>query len=213
MQLIEFKSSPNCLRVRMACRYKNISVTSVEIDPLDRREVEKLSGQKTVPVLIDGGKILDDSTTILRYLDKKFPDPPLFPAQGEELAKNEILVEWGNEVFRRSVEEMFKEAFKKETERDADKIQKASRNYNRHLRLLEKWLSTETAYLAGERITASDIIIYPFVTYAILPEKLKDHPLYGLHYTHFALPDPCPFLKNWLQRLKPLSDWETRPLY
>jgi len=38
----------------------------------ERHEVIKVSGQPTVPVLIDGETVLDDEEKILPYLDKKF---------------------------------------------------------------------------------------------------------------------------------------------
>lgn len=210
MNLLEFKASPNCLRVRMALRLKGVKVTSVEIDPLDRREVERVSGQKLVPVLVDGRKVLHDSTTILRYLDRKFPDPPLFPAAGPASAKTEILVDWTNQVFRLSVHGMFQQAFRKKEERESTKIRELSKRFQGHLRLLEAWLSDGRTYLTGESLTAADLCLFPFVTYAVLPEKLKGHVLYGLHYKHFALPENLTALTAWLQTLQPLSDWETR---
>lgn len=210
MNLLEFKASPNCLRVRMAFRLKGVKGASVAIDPLDRKEVERISGQRLVPVLVDGRKVLHDSATILRYLDRKFPHPPLFPPSGTASAQTDILVDWANQVFRLSVHGMFQQALRKKEEREPARIRELGKRYQAHLRLLELWLSDGRPYLTGATPTAADLCLFPFVTYAVLPQKLKGHALYGLHYQRFALPDDLTALAGWLRRMQPLSDWETR---
>jgi glutathione S-transferase len=39
----------------------------------ERKEVYKVSGQSTVPVLVDGETILDDEYEIIDYLKKTYP--------------------------------------------------------------------------------------------------------------------------------------------
>lgn len=212
MKLLEFKQSPNCLRVRMAFRLFHHPYTSIAIDPLDRREVEKISGQPKVPVLVDGAKILHDSVTILRYLDRKYFENQLFPSEKREGAVNEVLVDWCNGVFRMSVWQMFQEAFKNEKERNLEVIQEAGRKFRFHCRLLNQWLSDGRPYLTGEKIVAADLCFYPFVTYGLLPEKLKDHPLYKHHYRECYLDKELTFLIEWIKRLVPLSDLEIRSI-
>lgn len=70
-------------KVRMALRHKNI--------PFDRETPQNMgTGQANqafssanprmeVPALIDGDAKIFDSTTIVMYLEDKFPDPPLLP--------------------------------------------------------------------------------------------------------------------------------------
>ncbi len=38
-----------------------------------RQEVHEISGQTTVPVLVDGGVVLDDEYKIIDYLKKTYP--------------------------------------------------------------------------------------------------------------------------------------------
>ena len=42
--------------------------------------VVAISGQELVPVLVDGDRIISDSPAILDYLEDRFPEPPLYPA-------------------------------------------------------------------------------------------------------------------------------------
>ena len=52
----------------------------IDLDPADRSPVEALSGQSLVPVLLDGGRVVSDSTAILHYLEDLQPEPALFPS-------------------------------------------------------------------------------------------------------------------------------------
>jgi glutathione S-transferase len=83
----DLRFSPNCWRIKMALAHKRLVA-----ETLPWRFVEKdiiaFSGQKAVPVLVDGDKTVSDSWEIARYLESAYPDnPSLFggPA-GEGLA-------------------------------------------------------------------------------------------------------------------------------
>ena len=79
-----FETSNN-MKVRVALGYKDIPYTFHEIDPRDRAEIVRLSGQHLTPVMQHGDVVLFDSATILRYLDANFRDtPPLFGESRDE---------------------------------------------------------------------------------------------------------------------------------
>ena len=60
----------------MALGYKEIPYEFHAVDPQDRREIVRLSGQYLTPVIEHGSCVLFDSAAILRYLDVSFPDTP-----------------------------------------------------------------------------------------------------------------------------------------
>ncbi|MNK84808.1 glutaredoxin 3 [compost metagenome] len=74
MKLYQFESCPYCKMVRE--RLSELQVTYINInvprDKMQRDEVERVSGQRTVPVLVDGETVLDDEEKILPYLDRKY---------------------------------------------------------------------------------------------------------------------------------------------
>jgi glutathione S-transferase len=73
-----FETSNN-IKVRIALGFKDIPYTFHTIDPADREEILRLSGQRLTPVLVHGDRVLFDSAAILRYLEANFRDrPPLF---------------------------------------------------------------------------------------------------------------------------------------
>jgi glutathione S-transferase len=70
-----FETSIN-FKVRVGLGYKGIPFEFVTIDPKDRSEIQRLSGQPFTPVMVHGDVVLFDSAAILRYLDANFPGTP-----------------------------------------------------------------------------------------------------------------------------------------
>jgi len=71
IKLYQFESCPYCRRVRVALEAKGIDYEKIEV-PLyrsERKELFELSGQYQVPVLIDGDKVISDSSRIIEYLN------------------------------------------------------------------------------------------------------------------------------------------------
>jgi glutathione S-transferase len=83
----DLRFSPNCWRIKMALEHKGLVAEAVPWRFVEK-DVIAFSGQKAVPVLVDGDKTVSDSWEIARYLDSAYSDrPSLFgvPA-GEGLA-------------------------------------------------------------------------------------------------------------------------------
>lgn len=77
--------SPFCRKVRMAMEYKGLAF---ELAPGDHvAEVAAFNVRAEVPVLIDGDTVVSNSPDILAYLDHKFPDRPLYPAEARAFAQ------------------------------------------------------------------------------------------------------------------------------
>jgi glutathione S-transferase len=71
--------SPFCWRARMALAHKGLEVETV---PWRFSEKDKLPSPNDgrVPVIVDGGKVVHDSSAIADYLEERYPDrPALFP--------------------------------------------------------------------------------------------------------------------------------------
>ena len=72
-------ATSNNIKVRVALGYKDIPYTFKTIDPKNREEILRLSGQRLTPLLVHGDTVLFDSAAILRYLEANFHGrPPLF---------------------------------------------------------------------------------------------------------------------------------------
>lgn len=77
--LYAFAISPFVHKVAAMLDYKKLPYRTVCIHPLKKSEIA-FSTKKLVPIIDDGGTIVEDSTDILRYLEEKYPTPPALPA-------------------------------------------------------------------------------------------------------------------------------------
>ncbi len=86
-----FETSNN-MKVRVALGFKEIPYEFRSIDPADRTEIVRLSGQHLTPVLVHDDRVLFDSAAILRYLEANFRDrAPLFgTSHGEQWAIEDL---------------------------------------------------------------------------------------------------------------------------
>ncbi len=79
-----FETSNN-MKVRVALGFKDIPYEFRAIDPADRTEIVRLSGQHLTPVLVHGDRVVFDAAAILRYLEANFRgQPPLFGSSRDE---------------------------------------------------------------------------------------------------------------------------------
>lgn len=74
MKLYNLDRCPYCKMVRDKLAALGLSYETIEVpaNRPDRHEVFAVSGQWTVPVLVDGDTMLDDEEKILPYLDEKY---------------------------------------------------------------------------------------------------------------------------------------------
>ena len=89
--------SPFVEKVARALELKRLEFTPVDLtSPGDLRRWNPVTGK--MPVLeVDGEKVYD-STFILHRLDAIQPDPPLYAAGGELLARQRLLEDWADEA-------------------------------------------------------------------------------------------------------------------
>jgi glutathione S-transferase len=78
---------PYCARVRIALAEKEIEYEAIEIDLSDRPAwlyEKNVTGR--VPVIEEDGWILPESAVIMEYLEERYPEPALLPADPADRA-------------------------------------------------------------------------------------------------------------------------------
>ena len=97
MELHQFRHSAFCEKVRLILAFKGLTATLVEVSPgLGQLELFRISGQRQVPVLVDGGEVIADSTAIALHLEERHPLPPLLPADPVVRARILLLEDWAD---------------------------------------------------------------------------------------------------------------------
>jgi RNA polymerase-associated protein len=85
---------PYCARVRIQLAEKNVEHELVPLDLDQRPDFIKILNPPAgrVPVLEEGSFVLPESPVIMEYLEERFPDPSLLPADPESRALARLLV-------------------------------------------------------------------------------------------------------------------------
>jgi glutathione S-transferase len=90
LTLYQFPISHYCEKIRWALEYKGLPYTKIDLLPGSHVSVvKKIAPKSDVPVLVHDDRVVQNSSDIITYLDKAFPDRPLTPetAEFEEQAR------------------------------------------------------------------------------------------------------------------------------
>jgi glutathione S-transferase len=197
IRLYRMRYSTNVERVALALAHKGLQTESVWIEADDRREVMAVSGQPLVPVIVDRGRVVFDSTAILEYLDEKYPDPPLYPAEKVERVRMRIFIDWFNKVWKRAPNEI--EAELGRPEPDAARIEELAAQ-------MAAWLGWFEALLADQdylfkTFSAADCAAFPFLKYALKRERGDDEPFHRFLELYQPLDDDHANVAAWIRRV------------
>ncbi len=84
---------PYCARVRIVLAEKGVEYETVEIDLDDRPAwIYERNPTGRVPVLEEDAFVLPESAVIDEYLNERYPEPPLLPADPAERALTRVLI-------------------------------------------------------------------------------------------------------------------------
>jgi glutathione S-transferase len=198
LRLYRAPYSTNVERVALALAHKGVEVESVVIGYDDRSEVERVSGQGLVPVLDDDGTIVADSMAIVRHLDERFPDPPLYPADEARRAEMLVFVDWFNRVWKGPPNEI--EAELGRPEPDRERIAALSAEMAAALDRFEAMLAGRD-HLMGDDFSAADCAVFPFVKYALYRDPDDDELFHRILEEHQPLGDDHARLDAWIRRV------------
>jgi glutathione S-transferase len=185
LRLYRIRHSTNVERVALALAHKGLEAESVWIEPGDRSEVRKVSGQTLVPVLVDGGEVIADSTRILEYLEERYPQRPLYPEDTAPRAEMEVFVDWFNRVWKVAPNRMAGQADAAELRGSLDRFEA---------------LLDGRDFLLGDRFGIADVIAFPFLKYAASIAPDDTDAFHHVLAEHLALGDGYERLRGWIAR-------------
>jgi glutathione S-transferase len=197
VRLYRAEWSTNCERVGLALAHKGIEAQSVVIEYSNRAPVEAISGQALVPVIEDAGEVINDSVAILRHLERRTPEPPLFPADPAARAGLDVFIEWFERVYKRAPNEIETEL--EGPNPDRARIAALGAEMRERLDVFEHLLEGRD-YLFGD-FGAADCIAYPFLKFATGRDPADDELFHEILDERQPLGEDHPNLRAWIERV------------
>ena len=190
--------STNVERVSLALAYKGVSAEPVAVDPDDRSELGRISGQELVPVADFDGEIVVDSSAILRRLEELHPAPPLWPSEPARRAEMDVFIDWFNRVWKvapNAIAEMLEGDAPDQFALDAHAAEMTAA-----LGAFEALLDGRP-YLLGDALSAADCIAFPFLKYAAIRDPADDELFHRVLEDYQPLGSGHENLRAWIERV------------
>jgi glutathione S-transferase len=175
LTLYDAARCPYCARARIALAEKGVEHEVIEIDLSDRPPwIYEKNSTGRVPVIEEDAWILPESSVILEYLDERYPEPPLLPADPADRALVRV---W---IFRH--DDFTKPYYALRRGEDG-----AAETFDEQLAKLDDALSQQP-WLTGREYGLADIAYVPWV--------LRARDMLGVSL------DAFPAVRDWLERLE-----------
>jgi glutathione S-transferase len=174
LTLYDAARCPYCARTRIALADKGIEYETLEIDLNDRPQwIYEKNATGRVPVVEEDAWILPESSVIMEYLEERYPEPPLLPADPADRALARV---W---IFRHDDFTKPYYALRRGEEGAAERL-------DEQLAKLEAALEQQP-WLTGAEYGLADIAYVPWV--------LRARDMLGVSLDEF------PAVGSWLDRL------------
>jgi glutathione S-transferase len=149
-------------------------------------------------VLVDGDEMVFDSPTVLEWLERRHPEPPLYPREPARLAEVQVFVDWFNQLWKRPPNLIAAEL--EEPHPDTRRIDELGLRMRAALDVFENLLQGRD-YLYGE-FGVADVVAFPFLKYAVFGLPPGDDELFHrVLVEHMSLDDGYPRLRGWSERV------------
>jgi glutathione S-transferase len=199
MRIHTIPFSTNAARVGLALGLKGLTdVEWVVHDGADRSAIRAVSGQDLVPVVEAEGRVLVDSMPIVAWIDRSWPQPPLWPADPGSRREVDGFISFFNFVWK--VPPNAIDAARREG-RGGDQRVAAWGEQLRAWRHGFEALLHGRDFLFGDAPGAADVCAYPFLRFAADVEPGDDDLFHGVLVEHLALDGGFPRLEAWIRRM------------
>ncbi len=198
--------SAYCWRVMLALEHKNLRYTSQQLkfDQQEHKAPQMLAmnprGQ--LPVLRDGDYVVFESVAILYYLERKYPEPPIFGFSPEEAGVIMRVICEYQAYAEPSLMQIVQEMLYAREPLLNDGTHEAMQRVASEARTIERRLA-QSDWVVGEHFSATDMVIYPDIR--LLLRALAVPGARELAARFLPLEANYPALGRWLERVAALA--------
>jgi len=201
--------SPFAWRVMLTLEVKGLEYESklLEFSKGDHKTAAylKLNPRGKVPSLKDGDFVLYESLAIMSYIDRKYPDPPLF---GKTPAETGLIWRWLAECESYVVsagDKLVRPIFFGQGLERVEEIQQGVQTLRDEFKRLDERLA-RSQWLVGDKLSAADIGIFPITQLVLRAASKEAAQPFNLGF--LPLEQRFPNIARWVQRIEALPNYQ-----
>jgi glutathione S-transferase len=201
--------SPYSWRALLALEFKELPYTShlVQFAKQEHKSplVVSMNPRGRVPVLKDDDYVCFESLAILHYLERKYPQRPIFGTTPEEAGViTRVISEYGAYVEDHIMKVIYAILFQG-VESRTEEVARAMHLIGVEAKTIESRLAQST-WVVGENFSAADIVIFPGIQ--MLLRALDRREAHDLRSRWLPLDINYPAIAAWIKRVEALPGYE-----
>ncbi|HSN72591.1 MAG TPA: glutathione S-transferase family protein [Steroidobacteraceae bacterium] len=201
--------SPYAWRVLLALEWKRLPYEShlLQFSKQEHKSPQmlKLNPRGKVPVLRDGDYVCFESLAILYYLERRFPEPPLFGRDPEEAGTIMRVVCEYQSYAEEHINRIARAIFFDGPESRVDEVTRAMHAVAGEARTIEGRLA-KSEWLVGATFSAADAVVFPGIQ--MLLRALSRPEAGELRSRLLPLELNYPAIASWIERVQALPGYE-----
>lgn len=201
--------SPYSWRVLLALEHKGLSYDShlLQFSKQEHKSPQMLAlnFRGKVPVLKDGDYVVFESLAVLYYLDRKYPDPPIFGRTPEESGVIMRVICEYQAYAEPHVTSIVNSIFFRGPNSRVEDLTRSIHAVAGEARTIEARLS-KSDWVVGESYSAADMVIFPGIQ--VLLRALRRPEARDLSSRFLPLEVNYPALGRWIARVEALPGYE-----
>lgn len=168
-------------------------------------QVLKMNPRGRVPVLKDGHYVCFESLAILHYLDRSYPQHPIFGATAEEAGAICRVISEFTAYAEQHIKKIIYAILFQGAEARLDEVTRAMHIVGVEAKTIEARLS-QSAWLTGDTLTAADIVVFTGIQ--MLLRALERPEARELRTRWLPLQTNYPAIAAWIARVESLPGYE-----
>jgi glutathione S-transferase len=201
--------SPYSWRVLLALECKRLAYDSHQLQFSKQEhkspQMLRMNPRGRVPVLKDGDFIVFESLACLLYLDRKYPEHPLFGTSAEEAGTIMRVICEYQAYAEQYVTQIVSAVFLDQLDAKAEEVTKAMHIVGGEARTIEGRLS-KSDWLVGEQPSAADLTVFPGIM--LLRRAMERREAGDLRSRFLPMESTYPAIARWIQRMEQLPGYD-----
>lgn len=201
--------SPYSWRALLALEYKALPYTShlVQFAKQEHKSefMLQMNPRGRVPVLKDDDYVVYESLGIMHYLDRKYPERPIFGRTAQDAGTiARVISEYQSYVEDQIMKIIYAILFQGVEER-MDEVARAMHIVSGEARNIDKRLA-RSEWLVGDSFSAADIVVFPGIK--MLMRALDRREAKELRARLLPIEANFPAIAQWMKRIESLPGYE-----